>query len=425
MNRQVDAQNVNAFMMRTDEYSEALWQSFLEAICNCVKGKNCYLFFGDKEGNLIPHLGYCPESGFNKLFSADVEALKLGKQLQERGYLIDRHEAGDLLKGLSWSLFWENKIIAIIYCDAKADQVFLKEQHEKVEKLFIPTGHLLLQYGFYRSEHEKLEAFSQQYYHMEKRASLGFLTAGIAHEIRNPLNFVINFSQLSLELVKDLLQSLQDETAQSKEDVKENLLLMESNLQTVYEQGKRADSIVKRMLTHAKEQTVGIVPTDIHELINEAALLSYHGMRLQDPAFNVKIEKTLDDSVKMVDLSSQEMTRAILNLLNNAYYTLNQKSKKLGAEFQPLLTIKLSPIGKDEIEIRVKDNGEGIPKSVADRLFTPFFTTKPPEHGNGLGLSLCKEIIEQHKGKLSFNTKEGEYTEFIITLPKTQANQGV
>ena len=256
----------------------------------------------------------------------------------------------------------------------------------------------------------------------EKMASLGQLTAGIAHEIKNPLNFITNFAVLSQDLTKDLRTELAAEKKKVDPkragEIEELLSDLEQNVTKINEHGKRADSIVRGMLLHSRGKAGERQETDINALLAEYTNLAYHGMRALDQSFNVKIETDLDPSIGKMKVVPQDLSRAFLNIVNNACYAANDKRKNAQNGFSPVVKVSAKNLG-DTIEIRIRDNGNGIPREVLDRMFNPFFTTKPAGIGTGLGLSLTYDIITQvHKGQIDVDTKEGEFAEFIIRIPK-------
>ena len=261
----------------------------------------------------------------------------------------------------------------------------------------------------------------------EKMASLGQLTAGIAHEIKNPLNFITNFSVLSHDLTKDLRKELAAERdrvdPQRAAEIESLLSDLEQNVAKINEHGKRADSIVRGMLLHSRGKSGERQETDLNALLAEYTNLAYHGMRAQDQTFNVKIETDFDPTVGKVSVVPQDLSRAFLNIVNNACYAANDKKRSLKNGFVPIVRVSAKSL-PGSIEIRIRDNGNGIPQSVRDKIFNPFFTTKPAGAGTGLGLSLSYDIITQeHRGEISVDTKEGEYTEFIITIPRNPTNE--
>ncbi|MBN1482126.1 hypothetical protein EH223_07710 [candidate division KSB1 bacterium] len=250
-----------------------------------------------------------------------------------------------------------------------------------------------------------------------KLAALGALTAGIAHEIKNPLNFVNNFAELSQELVQELEQELTNDPL-DQSAILEILQTLKQNAERINEHGKRADSIVRSMLQHSRGKAGDRQPTDINAMLEEDINLAYHGMRALDNSFNIKIEKDLDPSIGKLEIVPQDVSRVFLNIISNGCYEAHQKKLNADSRFSPMLTVTSRNRTKD-VEIRIRDNGNGIPKKVRDKMFTPFFTTKPAGMGTGLGLSISYEIIVYaHHGELYFESEEGEYTEFIITLPK-------
>ena len=263
----------------------------------------------------------------------------------------------------------------------------------------------------------------------EKMASLGQLTAGIAHEIKNPLNFITNFAVLSQDLTKDLRQELAHE--RERVDKKRALEIegilndLDQNVTKINEHGKRADSIVRGMLLHSRGKAGERQMTDLNALLLEYTNLAYHGMRAQDTSFNVKIETEFDPAVGKVNVVPQDLSRAFLNIVNNACYAANDKRKTAGSGFNPTVRVSARSLANG-VEIRIRDNGNGIPLAIREKIFNPFFTTKPAGAGTGLGLSLSYDIVTQeHKGDIRIDTKEGEYTEFIIVIPKDQVREGV
>lgn len=260
-----------------------------------------------------------------------------------------------------------------------------------------------------------LQRTQAQLVQSEKMASLGELTAGIAHEIQNPLNFVNNFSEVSTELVTEMTEELENH---HYEEVQELAKDIKMNLEKINHHGKRADAIVKGMLQHSRKSNSEKKPTDINALCEEYLKLSYHGLRAKDNTFNATLKTDLGENIQKINLNPQNVGRVILNLLNNAFYALNEKKKIAGPEYEPILF--LQTINRDKfITITIKDNGIGIPDKVMSKIFQPFFTTKPSGQGTGLGLSISHDIITNgHNGGLTAETVEGEGTTFTITLPK-------
>jgi signal transduction histidine kinase len=259
----------------------------------------------------------------------------------------------------------------------------------------------------------------------EKLASLGQLTAGIAHEIKNPLNFVNNFSALSAELIDELNDVLKPAALDDKtrEEIDELTHMLKGNLEKVVQHGKRADSIVKNMLLHSREGSGEHRPVDINAIVEESLNLAYHGARAERSGFNITLRRDLDPEAGLIDLYPQEITRVFLNLISNGFYAAT-KRKETGEEtFEPTLSATTKSLG-NTVEIRIRDNGIGIPLEVKEKMFNPFFTTKPAGEGTGLGLSMSHDIVvKQHGGKIDVDTMPGAFTEFIITLPRTAAAQ--
>ncbi|MEJ7828984.1 MAG: ATP-binding protein [Segetibacter sp.] len=267
----------------------------------------------------------------------------------------------------------------------------------------------------------KLKSTQSQLIQSEKMASLGELTAGIAHEIQNPLNFVNNFSEVN----KELLLEMKDEI--DKGHINEVKLIANDlidNQEKINHHGKRADAIVKGMLQHSRASTGKKEPTDINALADEYLRLSYHGLRAKDKEFNADFKTDFDETIGKIEVVPQDIGRVLLNLYNNAFYAVNEKNKAptlKGENYNPTVWVTTkrisTPSGAGELEIFVKDNGTGIPQKVFDKIFQPFFTTKPTGQGTGLGLSLSYDIIKAHGGELKVETKEGEGAEFIISIP--------
>jgi two-component system, NtrC family, sensor kinase len=260
---------------------------------------------------------------------------------------------------------------------------------------------------------EELKATQAQLIQSEKMASLGELTAGIAHEIQNPLNFVNNFSDTNAELAAELQSELQAgnyaEAFSIAADIKEN----ESK---IIQHGKRAEAIVRNMLQHSRTSKGEKQLTDINALTDEYLRLAYHGFRAKDKSFNVTIQTHFDDGIGKVDIVPQDIGRVLLNLFNSAFYAAHERLKKLGNDYEPIVSISTKVLD-NKIMIMVEDNGMGISKNVLDKIFQPFFTSKPTGEGTGLGLSMSYDIIKAHRGEIKVESKEGEGSAFVITLP--------
>ena len=270
---------------------------------------------------------------------------------------------------------------------------------------------------------EDLRTAQDRLVQTEKLASLGQLTAGIAHEIKNPLNFVNNFASLSTELIDELNEALTKAKFEEKAaaEVAEIADMLRGNLKKVVQHGKRADSIVKNMLLHSRQGSGEHRPVDINALVEEALNLAYHGARAEKSGFNITLERSFDPAAGEVDLFPQEITRVLLNLMSNGFYAATKRKAQSDGGYEPTLAAATRDLG-DRVEIRIRDNGTGIPPEVKERMFNPFFTTKPAGEGTGLGLSISHDIIvKQHAGTIEVETEPGRFTEFRIVLPRKAA----
>ena len=268
----------------------------------------------------------------------------------------------------------------------------------------------------------ELEEIKEKFIQSDKLAFIGKLTTGIMHEIKNPLNFINNFTRLSKELIgelNDIIDGISDNLDEdTKADLDDIRSMLEANLTKILENGERAQRIIISMLAQMhSEQVVVFAPVEINKLIEEFAKIAYQGMRGNDSEFNLTFKTDYDPSITLVNMEFQQMSRVIINLVDNACYALNEKRKKMIGNFSPEILLATKKL--DEfIEIRIRDNGSGMPQSVIDQHFKPFFTTKPKGQGTGLGLSLSYDIITNvHKGKMEILSQEGEYTEFRILIP--------
>ena len=272
---------------------------------------------------------------------------------------------------------------------------------------------------------KEIEKLRKQISQQEKMASLGLLSAGIAHEIQNPLNFVINFSKVSQKLLKDM-QEVLDELGDalpedSVEEIKEIMSDLEGNMNKIEENGNRASGIVRGILLYSRGKDDEYIPTDLHQLTKEYVWLSYHAVKANNKSFNVAIQEEYAVDLPLVKVIPQDFSRAILNLMNNACYAVFSKSKEIAdATYQPTIRVCLKKEG-DRINLSIEDIGQGISEETKKKLYTPFFTTKPIGEGTGLGLSITKSIIEQkHNGTIGMDSRPGEYTRFTISIPIQQ-----
>jgi len=272
------------------------------------------------------------------------------------------------------------------------------------------------------TQEEKIASLEAQVKRLEKLASLGTLMAGITHEIQNPLNFVINFSKMSEKLVEDIEDIIADHedaiTGDDKEDLDDALIDLKENMQKIASHGDRAISIVRNILLYSRGKQDAYIPTDIPKIVKEYVWLSYHSMRANCKGFNVTIDEDYDESLPMVEVVPQDLCRAVLNIMNNACYTVWRKQQQLPADkYSPTIDVAVKQ-NEGMLVISITDNGEGMSEAVQKKIYEDFFTTKPEGEGTGLGMSLARDIIEtKHQGHLSFTSKEGDGTTFTIEIP--------
>ena len=268
---------------------------------------------------------------------------------------------------------------------------------------------------------KQMEDLKQQLKQQEKLASLGLLSAGIAHEIQNPLNFVINFSKMSDKLLGDLTEIIEDNedklSDEDREEVEDIVADLKENMSKIVEHGERAISIIQGILLISRGKENELVPTDICHLVKEYVWLSYHAMRANDKSFNIAIRENYQEGLPQMMVIPQDLSRAVLNIMNNACYAVKKKAETASSDYQPEVTVSVSVEG-DQLIISLADNGEGMTEEVKQRLFENFFTTKPIGQGTGLGMAITRDIVEnKHGGKLSFESTEGQGTTFTLTIP--------
>lgn len=333
---------------------------------------------------------------------------------------MDRNDSLIEMFCIAWFAFWFTWILTQQYAiirkqltqqalarEKEKNEMMARQQQELEEQVEKRTTEL-------KQSLDDLRNTQQQLIQAEKMASLGELTAGIAHEIQNPLNFVNNFSEVNNELIDEMKEELNTGNYQDAIAVAESV---RQNNEKISHHGKRADSIVKGMLQHSRNSSGQKELADINMLVDECMRLSYHGLRAKDKTFNAKTETDFDSSLPKINIAPQDIGRVVLNLFTNAFYSVMQKKKQLGDSFEPIVTAKTSKVPTG-ITISIRDNGTGIPQKVIDKIYQPFFTTKPVGEGTGLGLSMSYDIITKgHNGELKADTKEGEYAEFTIYLP--------
>jgi signal transduction histidine kinase len=345
------------------------------------------------------------DSLFNIEQVKKIQNLKFQEQQREQAVTTERIKYRNTIK-----LFITIGVAAIILVIA----IVLWRNNKQKQK-----ANLLLtaQKAKVESTLSELKATQAQLIQSEKMASLGELTAGIAHEIQNPLNFVNNFSEVNKELIEEVKsEKLKDKS--ERDDELENQLLndIEKNLEKITYHGKRADAIVKGMLQHSRTGSRQQELTDINALAEEYLRLAYHGLRAKDKSFHAKFEADLNPSVGKINIIPQDIARVLLNLINNAFYAVNEKAKQGIAGYEPTVVVTTDKVD-DKVMISVTDNGNGIPEKVVDKIFQPFFTTKPTGQGTGLGLSLSYDIVKAHGGEITVETREGVGSDFVVLLP--------
>jgi len=311
-----------------------------------------------------------------------------------------------------WATLWAYCLYAFLFI-ASGFGVYRIQKHQiiRIERERTREKELM-QAREIEKAYKELKNTQAQLIQSEKMASLGELTAGIAHEIQNPLNFVNNFSEVNAELIDELKKELSAGSRQLAEELADDI---KANQEKINHHGKRADAIVKGMLHHSRTSTGVKESTDINALCDEYLRLSYHGLRAKSKSFNAKFETDFDASLERINVVPQDIGRVVLNLINNAFYAVNEKSGQLSEGYEPTVFVSTKKDGS-KISIRVKDNGNGIPESIKEKIFQPFFTTKPTGQGTGLGLSLSYDIIKVHGGEICLETKENEGSTFTIEL---------
>ncbi len=313
----------------------------------------------------------------------------------------------------------ENRIVQVQELSDKAiahekREAELRVENARKEVELQKAAELKSAYADLEKAHENLKSTQTQLIQSEKMASLGALTAGIAHEIQNPLNFVNNFSDVSTELLEELKKEIENGNL---DEVRVITTDLKQNLEKINNHGQRASSIVKGMLLHSRGSSGQKEPTDINLLCDEYLRLSYHGFRAKDKSFNANFKLEADESLPKIEVVPQDIGRVLINLINNAFYAVNEKVKQGMNDYKPTVVVNTKFSNKYKIEIKVYDNGNGIPDSVKEKIFQPFFTTKPAGKGTGLGLSLSYDIIKVHGGTLEVESSLSEGTKFIIKLP--------
>jgi signal transduction histidine kinase len=349
-----------------------------------------------------------------------------GRVLKEYDTLVDTTQGFSIIWLITFVLIARSQKITLekerlLREEEERAKHLIEAQNAELERLVVErTAALTHQTAELRAALAELRAAQVQLVQAEKMASLGELTAGIAHEIQNPLNFVNNFADVSLEMLVELRE---EQARQQREPKLEAELLNDiaQNLQKIHHHGQRAASIVKGMLEHSRASTGERLPTNVNHLAEEYLRLAYQGLRAKDKSFNATLTTEFESTLPEVEAIGSDLGRVLLNLFSNAFYAVRQRQLKGEPGYIPTVTVITRQV-QDQVEIRVYDNGMGIPEAMRQKIFQPFFTTKPSGEGTGLGLSLSYDIVTQgHGGTLTVNSQDGKYTEFLISLPINQA----
>ena len=378
---------------------ESETKNLLEALNNLAAA---YKMKGNKDSAIkYMELGYqLNDSIFNVDKDREVQNITFNEQLKQQEIIADqlKYKSKVQLYAFLAGLFIMILIAAILW----RNNIQKQKAKAKIETAL-----------------QELKATQKQLIQSEKMASLGELTAGIAHEIQNPLNFINNFSEVNKELIEELKQERSKAQGTRNEKMENEILNdIEQNSEKINHHGKKADAIVKAMLQHSHSSIGEKESTNINGLAEEYLRVAYHGFRAKDKTFNATLNTGFDDSIGKINIISRDIGRVLFNLYNNAFYAVGEKKKQQPNSYEPVISISTKK-NNNKIEIRVKDNGNGIPQKIVDKIFQPFFTTKPTGQGTGLGLSLSYDIIKAHGGELKAETKEGQYAEFIIELPSS------
>jgi signal transduction histidine kinase len=373
-------------------------------------------YFGDK-----PHTRPFG-NGITEKIILNKEPLLINQNLDEAYHKMKAEKKGEMVESyLGVPIMAGGKSIGVISVQSKEQKNRFDENDMRLLTTIAANVGVAMQnaesYQKMREALNELKAAQEQLVQQEKLASLGQLTAGIAHEIKNPLNFVNNFSDLSIELVDEVREELDKISAQN-EEVEFILGDIEANLRKIHEHGSRADGIVKSMLQHSRGGSGEREPTHLNDLIKEYANLAFHGMRAGKNPINVDIDLDLDESLKPIPLIAEDFSRVILNLCNNAFDAMRDKlnAGNDDGSWLPKLTVRTRQ-NHNYVTVEVEDNGPGIPKEIKDRILQPFFTTKKGTEGTGLGLSITNDIIKSHGGEINIESESGAYTRFKLTIP--------
>jgi len=379
-------------------------------------------YYGDKNAKKSKPFG----NGLTEKIITDKKPLLINHDLEEAYDRIKAEKIGKWVESyLGVPIITGNKAIGVISVQSTEEKNRFTEYDQRLLSTIAANVGVAMQnaeaYENLQEALTELKAAQEQLVQQEKLASLGQLTAGIAHEIKNPLNFVNNFSDVSIELVQEIRDEVSGlEVSEITEEVGYILNDVEANLKKILEHGKRADGIVKSMLLHSRGKSGEHIPTDLNKLIDEYVKLAYHGMRAVNKSFNIDIQSEYDESIGVLELVAQDLSRAFLNIINNAMYAAYEYCMEI-EDRNPVIKVTTKNLGS-KVQIIIRDNGPGIPLEIREKIFEPFFTTKPTGEGTGLGLSMTYDIINLHKGTLEIESAPGEFSEFIVTLPAYASN---
>lgn len=418
---------------------DALVKLVGEQMRDTFKADIVYLAIHDRESNMLHFPYYYGDpaksrpfgNGITERIIIDQKPLLINQDLEQAYDKIKAKKMGRTVQSyLGVPIISENKSIGVISVQSTEEENRFTENDLRLLSTIAANVGVTMQnaeaYRKLQSTLSDLKLTQEQLIQSEKMASLGELTAGIAHEIQNPLNFVNNFSEINTELIEELKAERVKLKEERDEALEEEIFNdIQENEKKIVHHGKRADAIVKGMLHHSRSSSGQKEPTDLNALCDEYLRLAYHGLRAKDKTFNATMKTNFDTSLPKVNVIPQDMGRVILNLITNAFYAVTERKKEADAGFKPTVTMstRFCPSGKgqrgeDKVEIRVKDNGNGIPQKVIDKIFQPFFTTKPTGEGTGLGLSMSYDIVTHgHGGELRVESEEGKGSEFVIVLP--------
>ncbi|MDP4115178.1 MAG: ATP-binding protein [Bacteroidota bacterium] len=419
-------QSIEIFQNNKDHYSTSDACRIIAGFFQQLNQVDSSIYFAKKALEEAKSIGYKTTLlGASRILAEQYELKDIKEALYYRKYfdsinndLYGANKVKNLQKTLSDEQDRQRKI--------EAERIAYQNRLKQYGLLAGLGIFLLIAFILYRNNKQKLKAnkileetlknlksTQSQLIQSEKMASLGELTAGIAHEIQNPLNFVNNFSEVSKELLDEMKTELDNGNADDAKEIANDVI---QNLEKINHHGKRADAIVKNMLQHSKQTKGAKEPTDINALADEYLRLAYHGLRAKDKSLNAITKTDFDETIGKINIISQDIGRVLLNLYNNAFYAVNEKAKQQPNGYEPTISVTTKKEG-DKVILAVKDNGNGIPQKIIDKIFQPFFTTKPTGEGTGLGLSLSYDIIKAHGGEIRVNTIEREGSEFIINLP--------